>query len=101
RGGPAGPARGLALWPGRRVLDACAAPGGKPAQIPEECPGLAELVAVERDASRLETMRAMLARLRLRATLVHGDASTPAEWWDGEPFDRILLDAPCSALGVI
>jgi len=99
--GAQGAAERLALAPGLRVLDACAAPGGKTAQILEECPGLGELVAVERDASRLETMRAMLARLRLRATLVHGDASTPAEWWDGEPFDRILLDAPCSALGVI
>ena len=91
----------LALTPGQRVLDACAAPGGKAAQILEECPGLAELVAVERDAARLATMRETLDRLGLRATLVHGDATAPADWWDGEPFDRILLDAPCSALGVI
>src|SRR5690606_39709231 len=81
--GAQGAAERLALAPGLRVLDACAAPGGKTAQILEECPGLGELVAVERDARRLETMRAMLARLRLRATLVHGDASTPAAAWGG------------------
>ncbi len=99
--GAQGAAARLALEPGQRVLDACAAPGGKAAQILEECPGLAELVAVERDAARLETARETLGRLGLRATLVHGDATVPADWWDGAPFDRILLDAPCSALGVI
>src|SRR5690606_10582921 len=79
----------------------CAAPGGKAAQILEECPAVGELVAVDRDAARLETARGTLGRLGLRATFVRGDAALPAEWWDGKAFDRILVDAPCSALGVI
>lgn len=99
--GAQGAAERLALAPGQRVLDACAAPGGKAAQILEECPELGELVAVDRDAERLETTRETLRRLGLRATFQHGDATEPAAWWDGRPFDRILLDAPCSALGVI
>lgn len=90
----------LALEPGQRVLDACAAPGGKAAHMLERC-DLGELVAVDRDPARLDAARAMLARLGLEATFVHGDAATPGEWWDGKSFDRVLLDAPCSALGVI
>ncbi|HEX6993295.1 MAG TPA: 16S rRNA (cytosine(967)-C(5))-methyltransferase RsmB [Gammaproteobacteria bacterium] len=90
----------LGLEPGQRVLDACAAPGGKAAHMLERC-DLGELVAVDRDPARLDTARAMLARLGLAATLVHGDAASPADWWDGKPFDRVLIDAPCSALGVI
>jgi 16S rRNA (cytosine967-C5)-methyltransferase len=91
----------LQLEPGQRVLDACAAPGGKTALIAEREPGLARLVAVDLDGRRLKRVRENLERGRLQAELVHGDAATPQGWWDGEPFDRILLDAPCSALGVI
>ena len=90
----------IRLEPGLRVLDACAAPGGKAAHMLERC-DLRELVAVDRDPARLDTARATLARLGLTATFVQGDAAAPADWWDGEPFDRVLIDAPCSALGVI
>ncbi len=83
-----------------RVLDACAAPGGKSAHLLEAGPGI-ELVALDSDARRLETLEANLERLGHTATVLHGDASIPAEWWDGQPFDAILLDAPCSASGVI
>jgi 16S rRNA (cytosine967-C5)-methyltransferase len=91
----------LALAPGQRVLDACAAPGGKTALMAEREPNLARLVAVDTDPKRLVRVGENLARGGLEAELVHGDSSAPAGWWDGEPFDRILLDAPCSALGVI
>src|SRR5690606_15265575 len=91
----------LDLAPGQRVLDACAAPGGKTCHLLEACPGLAEVVAVDRDPERLARVRDNLDRLGLEATLVAGDATAPGEWWDGRPFDRILLDAPCSAVGVI
>lgn len=87
--------------PGMRVLDACAAPGGKSAHILERCPGLHELVALDRAPARLETLRANLDRLGLSATVVAGDATAPEAWWDGQSFDRVLLDAPCSASGVI
>jgi 16S rRNA (cytosine967-C5)-methyltransferase len=91
----------LDLAPGQRVLDACAAPGGKTGHILESCPGLGEVWALDRDRARLDKVRANLDRLRLAAKLVAGDATRPAEWWDGRAFDRILLDAPCSAVGVI
>jgi 16S rRNA (cytosine967-C5)-methyltransferase len=91
----------LQLEPGQRVLDACAAPGGKTALIAERVPGLERLVAVDVDGRRLERVRENLARGRLRAELLHGDAAAPGGWWDGVLFDRILLDAPCSALGVV
>lgn len=91
----------LELAPGQRVLDACAAPGGKTAHILETEPGLQEVLAVELEAGRLQRVRDNLARLRLQARLVQGDVGRPADWWDDEPFDRILLDAPCSATGVI
>ncbi len=91
----------LQLEPGQRVLDACAAPGGKTALMAEREPGLARLVAVDIDGRRLKRVRENLERGRLAAELVHGDAANPEGWWDGVPFDRILLDAPCSALGVI
>ena len=91
----------LALAAGQRVLDACAAPGGKTALIAEREPGLAKLVAVDVDGKRLDRVRENLDRGNLSAVLVNGDAGAPAPWWDGVPFDRILLDAPCSALGVI
>ncbi len=87
---------------GMRVLDACAAPGGKSAHLLERGPEI-ELVALERDPRRLPLLAANLRRLGLegRARLVVGDAASPASWWDGRPFDRILIDAPCSATGVI
>ncbi len=91
----------LNLGPGQRVLDACAAPGGKTALMAEREPGLARLVAVDVDRKRLARVRENLERGGLHAELVHGDAGAPRDWWDGVPFDRILLDAPCSALGVI
>jgi 16S rRNA (cytosine967-C5)-methyltransferase len=86
---------------GERVLDACAAPGGKTAHLLELEPALAALVALDRDADRLVRVGENLERLGLQAQLAVGDAAEPQAWWDGEPFDRILLDAPCSATGVI
>ena len=91
----------LGLAPGLRVLDACAAPGGKTSLIAEREPALAELVAVDIDPQRLARVRENLARGGLSAKLVQADAAAAGAWWDGVPFDRILLDAPCSALGVI
>ncbi len=91
----------LGLAPGLRVLDACAAPGGKTSLIAEREPALQKLVAVDIDPKRLARVRENLSRGALAADLVQGDAATPAAWWDGVPFDRILLDAPCSGLGVI
>jgi 16S rRNA (cytosine967-C5)-methyltransferase len=91
----------LALAQGQRVLDACAAPGGKTALIAERETRLAKLVAVDIDAARLARVRENLLRGGLEAELVAGDAALPSRWWDGVPFDRILLDAPCSSLGVI
>lgn len=90
----------MQLEPGQRVLDACAAPGGKTCHLLERQPGL-DLVAVELVASRLELMRENLHRLGLQASLVCADAASTEQWWDGNCFDRILLDAPCSATGVI
>ena len=84
-----------------RVLDACAAPGGKSGHLLEAAGGAIELVAVDNAAARLTRVRENLDRLRYEATLVCGDASVPAGWWDGRGFDRILVDAPCSATGVI
>lgn len=94
-------ARLLDLAPGQRVLDACAAPGGKTAHMLELCPGLGEVVAVERERTRLAQVRETLDRLGLEATLIEADAADTAQWFDGRPFDRILIDAPCSATGVI
>ena len=91
----------LALAAGHRVLDACAAPGGKTALMAEREPALAALVAVDIDPQRLIRVEENLIRGGLRAELINGDAAHPAAWWNGVPFDRILLDAPCSALGVI
>lgn len=90
---------GEGLAPGARVLDACAAPGGKTAHLLE----LAELdlLALDVDARRLARVQDNLTRLRLSATLRAGDARQPAAWWDGRPFDAILLDAPCSASGIV
>jgi 16S rRNA (cytosine967-C5)-methyltransferase len=91
----------LGLAPGLRVLDACAAPGGKTALIAEREPALGKLIAVDIDPNRLVRVRENLSRGRLGAEVVQGDSAAPKDWWDGEPFDRILLDAPCSGLGVI
>jgi 16S rRNA (cytosine967-C5)-methyltransferase len=91
----------LAARPGERVLDVCAAPGGKTAHILELQPGLESLLALDRDAVRLQRVQENLDRLGLAATLMCADAGTPEDWWDGIPFDRILLDAPCSGTGVI
>lgn len=85
--------------PGGRVLDACAAPGGKTGHLLER--GAEEVVAVDSDAGRLKRVQENLDRLGRTATIVAADASNPEEWWDGKPFDSILLDAPCSAAGVI
>ena len=91
----------LDLAPDLRVLDACAAPGGKTAQIADAEPRLRELVAVDVDPDRLARAGENLARTGGRARLVAANASAPEEWWDGVPFDRILIDAPCSGSGVI
>jgi 16S rRNA (cytosine967-C5)-methyltransferase len=91
----------LAPLSGERILDACAAPGGKTCHILERTGGGAEVTAVDTSAARLERVRANLDRLGLSATLVTGDALRPDAWWDGRPYDRILLDVPCSATGVI
>jgi 16S rRNA (cytosine967-C5)-methyltransferase len=86
---------------GSRLLDACAAPGGKTAHLLELSDPGTVLIAVDKDEERLATIGENLQRLGLAATLACADASKPGDWWDGEPFDRILLDAPCSATGVI
>jgi 16S rRNA (cytosine967-C5)-methyltransferase len=91
----------LGLGAGQRVLDACAAPGGKTGLIAEREPSLARLVALDIDPKRLARVQENLVRGALRADVFSGDAAAPDAWWDGVPFDRILLDAPCSALGVI
>ncbi|MBC9252977.1 16S rRNA (cytosine(967)-C(5))-methyltransferase [Pseudomonas alcaligenes] len=91
----------LQLAPGQRVLDACAAPGGKTCHLLEAEPGLAEVVAIDLEPARLARVRENLERLQLDATLIAADGRDTASWWDGKPFQRILLDAPCSATGVI
>jgi 16S rRNA (cytosine967-C5)-methyltransferase len=94
----------LQLREHHRVLDACAAPGGKTCHLLETAPGLT-LTAVDRSPRRLERIGENLARLGFRrggaVRLIAADASEPAEWWDGVLYDRILLDAPCTATGVI
>ena len=91
----------LNVQPGHRVLDVCAAPGGKTAHILETQQQLKELVAVDIDKFRMQRVSENFQRLNLQASVIVGDAANPEEWWDGKPFERILLDAPCSALGVI
>ncbi|MDE3739450.1 16S rRNA (cytosine(967)-C(5))-methyltransferase RsmB [Metapseudomonas resinovorans] len=91
----------LELAPGQRVLDACCAPGGKTCHLLEAEPGLAEVLGVDLEESRLVRVRENLARLGLDARLIAADGRDTASWWDGKPFQRILLDAPCSATGVI
>lgn len=91
----------LDLAPGQRVLDACCAPGGKTCHILEVEPELAGVVAVDLEAKRLVRVRENLERLGLSAELIAADGRDTQAWWDGKPFQRILLDAPCSATGVI
>jgi 16S rRNA (cytosine967-C5)-methyltransferase len=91
----------LDLKPGMRVLDACAAPGGKTGHLLEAAPEGVSLTALDVDPDRLARVQENLERLRRRAELLVGDAGNPASFWDGKPFDRILIDAPCSATGVI
>lgn len=83
-----------------KILDACAAPGGKTTHLLQLAPQ-AKLTAIDSDEARLSRVHQNLARLKQTAQVVCGDASSPEQWWDGEKFDRILLDAPCSATGVI
>ncbi|MEM7430576.1 MAG: 16S rRNA (cytosine(967)-C(5))-methyltransferase RsmB [Pseudomonadota bacterium] len=84
-----------------RVLDACAAPGGKSAHLKELAGDRIDLTCIDNDADRLDSVRVTLERLQLDATLAVADASNPKEWWDETPYRAILLDAPCSASGVI
>ena len=90
----------VAPSPGQRVLDACAAPGGKTGHLLELCPQL-DLTAVDLDATRLARVSHNLERLSLTANLIAADAANPADWWDGRHYNAILLDAPCTASGVI
>jgi len=91
----------LDLHPGQRVLDACAAPGGKTAHILESQPDLAMVTAVDIEPHRLARIEENLSRLSLHACQIAGDVAAPSAWWDGKRYDRILLDVPCSASGVI
>lgn len=90
----------LAPQDGERVLDACCAPGGKTGHLLELAPA-AQVLALDKDASRLQRVRDNLQRLGHQADIQAADAATPKQWWDGQQFDRILLDVPCSATGVI
>jgi len=92
-------ARLLDVHDGMRVLDACAAPGGKTAHILELA--AVELLALDKDEKRLQRVAENLQRLNLTAQLVAGDAAEPDAWWDGKAFQRILADVPCSASGVV
>jgi 16S rRNA (cytosine967-C5)-methyltransferase len=89
----------LDVHAGQRVLDACAAPGGKSGHILELAD--VDLTALDLDPARLARVRENLDRLGFGATLLQGDAAAPAAWWDGQPFERILADVPCSASGVV
>jgi 16S rRNA (cytosine967-C5)-methyltransferase len=91
----------LELKPGQRVLDACAAPGGKTGQMLELLGEAADVTALDIDAARTQLIRENLERLRRQADVRIGDAREPETFWDGRAFDRILVDAPCSSTGVI
>lgn len=92
-------ARLLDVHDGMRVLDACAAPGGKTAHLLELAD--IELLSLDKDEQRLQRVRENLQRGSLQAEVVCGDAAQPQQWWDGRPFQRILADVPCSASGVV
>ena len=91
----------LDAQPAMHVLDACAAPGGKTLHILESSAGPLSMVALDHDSERLQSVRENLDRLGFDAQLITGDAQEPDKWWDGQPFQRILLDVPCSGTGVI
>ena len=91
----------LNLHPGQHVLDACAAPGGKSSQILESEPELGTLLLLEKDQFRANKLSSTMKRLRLKTNIKVTDATDIDSWWDGNLFDRILIDAPCSATGVI
>ena len=82
-----------------RLLDACAAPGGKTGHL-LECDPLAQVLALDVDPVRCERIQQNLDRLKVKAQIVAADAHKPADWWDGQSFDGILLDAPCTASGI-
>lgn len=90
----------LELKPGLRILDACAAPGGKMAHLLEQEP-LLKLTALEKDPQRFERLKETVKRLQLNATLQCADATEINTWWDQTPFDCIIIDAPCSATGIL
>ncbi|WP_368563204.1 16S rRNA (cytosine(967)-C(5))-methyltransferase RsmB [Pseudoxanthomonas sp. UTMC 1351] len=90
----------LLLPPGAYLLDACAAPGGKAAHLLERDPSL-RLLALDVDGRRLARVRETLTRVGVDAQTLAADAGDPSEWWDGHPFDAVLLDAPCSATGIV
>jgi 16S rRNA (cytosine967-C5)-methyltransferase len=92
-------ARLLDAQPGMRVLDACAAPGGKATHLLELAD--VELIAIDNDAVRLARVRQNLDRLRLDARLIAADVMAVDRWWDGKPFARVLADVPCTASGVV
>ena len=87
--------------PGMRLMDACAAPGGKTGHLLEYTPDIGEVVAIDVDAARVGRIQENLERLRRKAHVQIGDLREPSTFWDGRPFDRILVDAPCSSTGVI
>jgi 16S rRNA (cytosine967-C5)-methyltransferase len=89
----------LPRTPGLRILDACAAPGGKTAHLLELAD--ADVTALDVDPARCERIHETLQRLGLSARVISGDAARPSAWWDGRPFDAILLDAPCTASGIV
>jgi len=91
----------MKLTPALRVLDACAAPGGKTAHMLELQPELSEMIAIDKNEERLKSINENLKRLKLTTQCIAADASNLNLWWDNKLFDRILLDAPCSASGVI
>lgn len=91
----------LDAQPGMRVMDACAAPGGKTGHLLEHTPEIGELVAIDVDADRVGRIQENLQRLRRSANVQIADVREPSSFWDGRPFDRILVDAPCSSTGVI
>jgi 16S rRNA (cytosine967-C5)-methyltransferase len=89
----------LDLQPGMKVLDACSAPGGKAAHLLESAD--IDLLAMDIDATRLQKVAGNLQRLGLTATVQEGNVAQPQQWWDGQPFDRILADVPCTASGIV